>query len=112
MHREWNDMQLFGILELRFCDQARATRKNGLLSELELEDITRMVGYSAEYMRNESNMMEENGNCSREYIGVSREIRDIREHLSDENYWIINSISKQLKAEDNEFMCDFKKADQ
>ena len=35
---------MFELTEQRICDQARALRKNGWLSELELEEIWQMVG--------------------------------------------------------------------
>ena len=41
MFREWRDRGLFESTEQRVCDQARAIRKNGWLSQLELETIKR-----------------------------------------------------------------------
>ena len=43
MFREWRDRGLFESTEQRVCDQARAIRKNGWLSQLELEAIKRQV---------------------------------------------------------------------
>ena len=43
MLREWRDRGLFESTEQRVCDQARAIRKNGWLSQLELETIKRQV---------------------------------------------------------------------
>ena len=43
MFREWKDRGLFESTEQRVCDQARAIRKNGWLSQLELETIKRQV---------------------------------------------------------------------
>ena len=39
MFREWRDRGLFESTEQRVCDQARAIRKNGWLSQLELKTI-------------------------------------------------------------------------
>ena len=39
MFREWRDRGMFESTEQRVSDQARAIRKNGWLSELELEAI-------------------------------------------------------------------------
>ena len=39
MFREWRDKGLFESTKQRVCDQARAIRKNGWLSQLELETI-------------------------------------------------------------------------
>ena len=43
MFREWRERRLFESTEQRVCDQARAIRKNGWLSQLELEAIKRQV---------------------------------------------------------------------
>ena len=43
MFREWRDRGLFESTEQRVCDQPRAIRKNGWLSQLELEAIKRQV---------------------------------------------------------------------
>ena len=43
MFREWRDRGLFESTEQRVCDQARAIRKNGWLSQLELETVKRQV---------------------------------------------------------------------
>ena len=43
MFREWTNRGLFESTEQRDCDQARAIRKNGWLSQLELEAIKRQV---------------------------------------------------------------------
>ena len=43
MFREWRDRGLFESTEQHLCDQARAIRKNGWLSQLELEAIKRQV---------------------------------------------------------------------
>ena len=40
---EWRERGVFDITEQRLCDQARAIRKNGWLSELELESIHRLT---------------------------------------------------------------------
>ena len=43
MFREWRDRGMFEATEQRVCDQARAIRKNGWLSDLELEMIKRSI---------------------------------------------------------------------
>ena len=47
MFREWRDRGLFESTEQRVCGQARAIRKNGWLSQLELEAIKRQIGDDA-----------------------------------------------------------------
>ena len=41
MHREWRERGMFNTIEQRLCDQA--SRKNGWLSEVELEAIRRRL---------------------------------------------------------------------
>ena len=43
MFREWRERRMFESTEQRVCIQARTTRKNGWLSELELEAIKRQI---------------------------------------------------------------------
>ena len=43
MHRYWQQGGFFRQTEQQLCDQARAMRKNGWLSEVELEKIRREV---------------------------------------------------------------------
>ena len=43
MFREWRNRGMFESTEQRICDQARAIRKNGWLSDLELEMIKRSI---------------------------------------------------------------------
>lgn len=44
---EWNERGMFESTEQRVCDQARAVRKNGWLSELELEEIRRKIEHES-----------------------------------------------------------------
>jgi len=43
MFREWRERGVFESTEQRVCDQARAIRKNGWLSEAELDAIKAQV---------------------------------------------------------------------
>ena len=43
MFREWRERGMFESTRQRVCSQARAIRKNGWLSELELEAIKRQI---------------------------------------------------------------------
>ncbi|XP_068756065.1 uncharacterized protein [Montipora capricornis] len=43
LFREWRDREMFEATEQRVCDQTRVIRRNGWLSELELEAIKRQV---------------------------------------------------------------------
>ena len=53
MMQEWKEHGVFKIIEQRLCDQARAIRKNGWLSDLEHENIRRMIEAESEIV-NES----------------------------------------------------------
>ena len=53
MMQEWTEHGVLEITEQRLCDQARAIRKNGWLSDLELENIRRMIEAESEIV-NES----------------------------------------------------------
>ena len=53
MMRKWKKHGDFDITEQRLCDQAKAIRKNGWLSDLELENIQRMIEAESEIV-NES----------------------------------------------------------
>ena len=46
--QEWKDRGVFEITEQWLCDQARSIRKNGSLSDLELENIRRMIEAESE----------------------------------------------------------------
>ena len=48
MFREWRERGVFEPTEQRVCDQARAIRKNGWLSEAELDVIKEQVEIEAE----------------------------------------------------------------
>ena len=43
MHQIWKDRRLFSISDQRIADQVRVIRRNGLLSDLELEEIRNRV---------------------------------------------------------------------
>lgn len=43
MYKEWKERGLFNVSEQRVCDQARTIRKNGWLTELELEELKQRV---------------------------------------------------------------------
>ena len=42
MMKRWKEHRVFEITEQRLCDQVRDVRKNGWLSDLELENSRRM----------------------------------------------------------------------
>ena len=60
MMQEWKEHGVFEITEQRLCDQARAIRKNGWLSDLELENIRRMIEAESELVNESIEDVEEN----------------------------------------------------
>ena len=60
MMQEWKEHGVFEITEQRLCDQARAIRKNGWLSDLELENIRRMIETESEIVNESIEDVEEN----------------------------------------------------
>ena len=60
MMQEWKEHGVFEITEQRLCDQARAIKKNGWLSDLELENIRRMIDTESEIVNESIEDVEEN----------------------------------------------------
>ena len=58
--QEWKEHGVFEITEQQLCDQARAFRKNGWLSDLELENIRRMIDAVTEIVNESIEDVEEN----------------------------------------------------
>ncbi|CAB4019721.1 Hypothetical predicted protein [Paramuricea clavata] len=61
-HRIWNERGVFPAKEQRSCDQARAIRKKGWLTAIELESIKQRV-LSEEINRGESDLEREEVGC-------------------------------------------------
>ena len=80
MFREWRARGMFDSTEQRICDQARAIRKNGWLSELELEMIKRKI---------EDEEQNEDGNLEDEAQSeIVNEETEIRNDQEDANYQV------------------------
>ena len=60
MMQEWKKHGVFEITVQRLCDQARAIRKNGWFSDLELENIRRMIEAESEIVNESTEDVEEN----------------------------------------------------
>ena len=58
--QEWKEHGVFEITKKRLCDQAKAIRKNGWLSDLELENIRRMIEAESEIVNESIEDVEEN----------------------------------------------------
>ena len=57
---EWKEHEVFEITKQQLCDQARAIRKNGWLSDLELENIRRMIEAKSEIVNEGIENVKEN----------------------------------------------------
>ena len=57
---EWKEHGVFEINKQQLCDQARAIRKNSWLSDLELENIQRMIQAESEIVNESIEDVEEN----------------------------------------------------
>ena len=80
MFREWRVRGLFDSTEQRICDQARAIRKNGWLSEVELEMIKRKI---------EDEEQNEDGNLDDEaQIEIVIKETEVRNDQEDANYQV------------------------
>ena len=60
MMQEWKEHGVFEITKQRLCDQERAIRKNGWFSDLELENIRRMIDAKSEIVKESIEDVEEN----------------------------------------------------
>ena len=82
MFREWRDTGLFESTKQCVCDQARAVRKNGWLSQLELEIIKRQVedecqGEFREDAATEVQIVENEDTAENEVESVAEEIANV-----------------------------------
>ena len=85
MFREWADRWLFESTEQRVRDQARTIRKNGWLSQLELEAIKRQVedefqGEFGEDTATEVETVENEGTAENEAM-VENEVESVAEEI-------------------------------
>ena len=85
MFREWRDRGLFESTEQRVCDQTRAIRKNGWLSQLELEAIKRQVEdeFQGEFGEDDPTEVEtvENEDTAENEAMVENEVESIAEEI-------------------------------
>ena len=97
MMRKWKKHGDFDITEQRLCDQAKAIRKNGWLSDLELENIQRMIEAESEIV-NESIEDVEKNQTERDTVRTSE--RD--EKIGDDSDETINNVAVNVESLDEE----------
>ena len=92
---------MFESTEQRVCNQANAVRKNGWLSELELEAIKRQIEYESrgELCREQDVTMEANtvetdvGTIEEEMNDAEDRIGDTERDLSEEHWTIVEQLN-------------------
>ena len=113
MFREWRGRGLFESTEQRVCDQARAIRKSGWLSQLELETIKRQVedefqgefgedaATEVETVENEDTAENEAESVAEEIVNVEKtnnnvrgSVDDTRHNLNDEHRKIVERLNE------------------
>ena len=112
--QEWKEHGVFEITEQRLCDQARAITKNGLLSDLELENIRRMIEAESEIVNEsiedvEENQTERNIVRSTERNDTINNVAVNVETLDEETQLIIAQLNKILAGGRNTDGISFKK---
>ena len=122
--QEWKEHGVFEITEQRLRDQARAITKNGLLSDLELENIRRMIEAESEIVNESIEDVEEN-QTERDIVRTSERNEQIGddsaettnnvavniETLDEETQIIIAQLNKILAGDRNTDGISFKKVD-
>ena len=124
MMHEWKKHGVFEINEQRLCDQARAIRKNGWLSDLELENIRRMIETES-HIANESTQYVEENQTEEDMIRQNKENEEIGneaderlnnvaanvEALDEETHHIIDKLNDIITSNRNTDGISFKKID-
>ena len=88
MMQEWKEHGVFEITEQRLCDQARDMRKNGWLSDLELENICRIAEAESEIVNQSIEDVEEN-KTERDIVRASER----NEQIGDDSDKTINNVA-------------------
>ena len=115
MFRAWNDRGVFNTTEQRLCDQARAIRKNGWLTDVELESTKRRVLQHDEVdgidEREVLPILDVEGEINEVYeadvrIEVNEEVE-----ITPEELQIVEEVKELLPQEEDEKYIMFKKVD-
>ena len=86
--QEWKEHGVFEITEQRLCNQARDMRKNGWLSDLELENICRIAEAESEIVNQSIEDVEEN-KTERDIVRASER----NEQIGDDSDKTINNVA-------------------
>ena len=128
MFREWRDRGWFESTEQHVCDQARAIRKNGWLSQLELEAIKRQVDdeFQGEFgedaatevetvenedmAENEAMVENEVESVAEEIVNVEEVNNDVTDRVGDTRH-TLNDQHRKIVERLNEIMLEGKTSD-
>ena len=102
MERTW----IFYVSEQRVCDQARAIRKNGWLTELELEMIQRRINGNVNYNEEENNITPEYTQSLDDVTETAEpnnrtELNFSVEEASEEELDIVNELNEIYNLKEN-----------
>ena len=97
MMQEWKEHRVFQITEQRLCNQARALRENGWLSDLEFENIRRMIEAESEIVNESIEDVEEN-QTERDIVRASER----NEQIGDDSDETINNVAANVQTLDEE----------
>jgi len=106
MYKEWQERGFFDVSEQRVCDQARAIRKNGWLTELELEMIQRRVNGNVNYNEEENNITSEDTQSLNDVTETAEsdnrtELNIYVEEASEEEIDIVNELNEIYNLKEN-----------
>ena len=93
--QEWKEHRVFEITKPRLCDQARAIRKIGWLSDLKLENIWRMIEAGTEIVNKSIEDVEEN---QTEKVRTS----EGNEQIDDDSDDTIDNVATNFETLDKE----------
>ena len=92
--QEWKEHGVFEITKQRLCDQARGIRKNGWLSDLEFENIRRMIDAESKIV-NESIENVEEDQTERDVVRKS----EGNEQIGDDSDETLNNVATNGKTD-------------
>ena len=93
MMQEWKEHGAFEITEQRLCDHARAIRKNGWFSDLELEKIRRMIEAESEIVNKSIEGVEKN-QTEKDIVRTSER----NEQIGDDSDETINNVVPNVET--------------
>ena len=95
MMQEWKEHRVFEITEQRLCEQARAIRKKVRLSDLELENVWRMIQAESEILNESIEDVEEN-QTERNIVRTTER----NEQIGDDSDETINNVAANFETFD------------